>query len=208
MPRYRNDENYFHPASPVVGVSWYEACACSYGIFTEYGPPFSMQEMPSCKSLLCEYEWSRAALWDKDKRIIYTYPWGDKLEKNNFTHHTNVKESALSQTSPVMSFPLGKSSAGCYDIVGNVFEWQCNIYGDNSSPVEMIEYDVWSENTGCKEKYISAVSGVDFNSSNLDCGSVDRYECLTVRKNNIGLRPAKVSTPNLQAQKRRGIKLK
>lgn len=89
---------------PVYGVSWYEAEA--YANFIG-------------KRLPTEAEWEKAARWNPIAQTSTAYPWGDDFPNSS---HGNF-DARVGQTTPVNAYPAGESHCGCYDLLGNVWEW-------------------------------------------------------------------------------------
>lgn len=107
------------PDMPIVGVSWFEADACSR---------FFGGLLPT------EAQWEKAGR-GTDSRI---YPWGNELEmtgemltdmgKRQVTERANFNRWRIE---PVGSFPEGKSIYGVHDLVGNTAEWCRDVFVAN-----------------------------------------------------------------------------
>lgn len=67
-------------------------------------------------------EWQYAARGTDDRR----FPWGSEIDKPR----CNTAELGAGATTPVVSFSDGTSPFGCYDMVGNVWEWTSTAYDD------------------------------------------------------------------------------
>ena len=99
---WSNDPTWDH--HPVCGVSWYEADA--YARFVGKGLP-------------TEAQWEKAASWDATIKSRHTYPWGNAQPDPSRCNHDNI----AGRTTPVNAYPAGQSAYGCYDLLGNVWEW-------------------------------------------------------------------------------------
>ncbi|MDH5457857.1 MAG: SUMF1/EgtB/PvdO family nonheme iron enzyme [Nitrospirota bacterium] len=121
FPAFWKQSKWNQPDCPVVGVSYYEADA-----YAKWAG----------KRLPVESEWEWAALGGKG----YTYPWGSHFS----SIYCNSKEGRKSQTTAVYSHPLGASLTGCYDLVGNVWEW-CDSWWTREKDMRVIRGGSWRD---------------------------------------------------------------
>jgi len=99
-----------HPDRPVVHVTWYEADAFarSRGL-----------RLPT------EFEWEKAASWDEDAQIAWTYPWGRRRPVPGL--HANLDQRGCG-TLPAGAYPAGASPHGCLGMIGDVWEWTSSLF--------------------------------------------------------------------------------
>ncbi len=103
---------------PAHDVSWHDACIfCKWltEVWRKEGK-ISKDEMVRLPS---EAEWERAARGTQG----FEWSWGNEFKED----HANTNESGIGRTTAVGSFPKGKSSEGCFDMIGNVWEWTLSL---------------------------------------------------------------------------------
>jgi gamma-glutamyl hercynylcysteine S-oxide synthase len=76
------------------------------------------------KRLPTESEWEAAAAWDPDTGTARIWPWGDTPPTPT---HANL-DALLFETTEIGSYPEGRSPLGCWDMLGNVWEWTSSAF--------------------------------------------------------------------------------
>ncbi|MBI5296549.1 MAG: SUMF1/EgtB/PvdO family nonheme iron enzyme [Chloroflexi bacterium] len=154
LPRYWDDKNVgkSNPNNPVVGVSWYEACAYAEWLCQNWERQPEARANPTLKPrsirMPLESEWILAAGGDVPED---RYPW-DELGQvttslKEVLRRANVREGEIGHTTSVDAYPLGRSSFGVMDMVGNVWEWQVNCQ-DRKTGWVRLRGGSWSDREG------------------------------------------------------------
>jgi formylglycine-generating enzyme required for sulfatase activity/DNA-binding SARP family transcriptional activator len=124
-PLYWHDEAFNNPAQPVVGISWFEACAYCAWLAAQTGLAV---RLPS------EVEWEAAARGVEGRR----YPPGEDWDPA----FGNLVDLRIRRTTPVGVFPEGESPEGIADLCGNTWDWTGSLAGpDMRAPRFRYPYD-------------------------------------------------------------------
>jgi len=102
--RFMDRTDALNPRRPVCHVDYWEADA--FATWTG-------------KRLPTEVEWEAAASWDPEHGTHRLWPWGDTAPS---ALHANL-DALLFETTEIGSYPEGRSAIGCWDMLGNVWEW-------------------------------------------------------------------------------------
>jgi iron(II)-dependent oxidoreductase len=160
FPHGRDDD-------PVVGVSWFEACAYARW---------------AGKRLPTDPEWVKVGSWpvvaEGGKPIQRKFPWGDSMDRRK----VNIWGSGHNTTVPVHALPESASVNGVHQLVGNVWEWTSSTFGAWEPAGRKIETSLplKSVRGGAFDTYFDTQSNCQFQSG----------ESPLARKHNIGFRCA------------------
>ena len=87
-----------------------------------------------------EAEWETAASWDPARSEKRLYPWGDEPPTAD---RANL-DALLFETTAIGGYPAGVSPIGCWDMLGNVWEWTSSDFGPHPG-YETFPYPEYSE---------------------------------------------------------------
>jgi iron(II)-dependent oxidoreductase len=114
--------------APATDLTWHDARAyCDW--LTDRWRKEERIEAEEVVRLPTEPEWERAARGDQrdfgDETIIY--PWDGEWSVDA----ANSEEAGFNNTCTVGLFPKGRSAYGCYDMTGQVWEWNTTLWGED-----------------------------------------------------------------------------
>jgi iron(II)-dependent oxidoreductase len=166
-PRYWSDGQYPPDDQhlPVVGLSWYEACAYARWVG---------KQLPS------DAEWTKAAAWPVESapgRVAQRrYPWGESFD----VRRAHLYGSGHRAPVPVDEFPGGTSVGGIHQLIGNVWEWTSTPLADVADPTLHVSESVMSVRGGAFDTYFENQATCHFQSG----------EHALSRRRNVGFRLA------------------
>jgi iron(II)-dependent oxidoreductase len=105
---------------PVTDVSWNDAQAYCAWLSRQTGRHYVL---PS------EAEWEKAASWSQAAGEKRARPWGNEWLEG-------LCNAGGSSTTPVGAHAAGASAYGVEDLLGNVQEWTCSLWGDQPAQPE------------------------------------------------------------------------
>lgn len=102
---------------PVTGVTWGEALAYCRWLSEQ-------TEMKHKYSLPNEAQWEKACRGGNN----FIYPWGNEIDSKR-------SNQGCSELAAVDSYPP-QNDYGCFDLVGNIRQWTCTLWGEKRVPPE------------------------------------------------------------------------
>jgi formylglycine-generating enzyme required for sulfatase activity len=100
---------------PATGVKWIEALAYCRWLSEKTNRKYSLPN---------EAQWEKACRGQNN----FLYPWGDELDP----HRSNHSSAALAA---VDAYPA-QNDYGLYDLVGNIRQWTCTLWGEKRTQPE------------------------------------------------------------------------
>jgi len=94
---------------PVMGVAWYEAVSYCEWLRESTGRKYSLPN---------EAQWEKACRGGNNS----IFPWGNVFDSERCNH-------GRSTLAPVDAYPP-QSDYGCFDLVGNIRQWTCTLWGN------------------------------------------------------------------------------
>lgn|GEM_PF-1478575 len=109
---------------PVTGVTWYEARAYCQWLSEKTGRSYLLPN---------EAQWEKACRGGNS----FVYPWGNDLEAGRSNH-------GCKSIAAVDAYPA-QNEFGCFDMVGNVRQWTCSLWGEKRSQPDAAYLYPWKD---------------------------------------------------------------
>ena len=97
---------------PVTGVTWFEAMAYCQWLSEKTGRNYSLPN---------EAQWEKSCRGGNG----FVYPWGNDLEAGRSNHG--------SESIAAVDAHPAQNELGCFDMIGNVRQWTCSLWGEKRS---------------------------------------------------------------------------
>ena len=98
-----------YESHPVAGVTWYDALAYCQWLGEKTGRNYLLPN---------EAQWEKACRGENKN----FYPWGDEFD-------ADLCNQGRTNISPVDAYPA-QNEYGCFDLVGNIRQWTCTLWGE------------------------------------------------------------------------------
>jgi formylglycine-generating enzyme required for sulfatase activity len=109
---------------PVAGVTFFEALAYCRWLSEKTGRSYSVPN---------EAQWEKACRGGGKS----LYPWGDEFDDRRCNH-------GRADVAPVDQYPA-QNEIGCFDLVGNVLQWTCTLWGKKRFPPDLRYAYPWKD---------------------------------------------------------------
>lgn len=111
-----------NPSQPVVGITWFEACAYCVWLSESTGKEYRLPNEAEWESAACGVPNSLLP----DKIVAHKYPWGNDWNKEK----ANTIEGRVFRPSPVGAYSAAGAISffGAEDQAGNVWEWTSSLH--------------------------------------------------------------------------------
>ncbi len=160
--RFDEDRKFDGEDQPVVGVTWYAACAYALWLSMLEGER-NRYRLPNEE----EWEWAAGGRQGTTGEKVRPYPW--KEEKGEPGSALANYNKNIGATTPVSNYPEGATPEGLYDMAGNVWEWMENWY-DNDEDWRAQRGSAYYSSNADALRCSSRLVSIPWNDVNADVG--------------------------------------